>query len=193
MTITLRSPGMGTCRAFDPDTVQVAWRDEHVVDLHSAGHSPQARRTWRGLGGYERMRFRLLVKRFGRKVDAVRPRESARLMVDRDLSKVGGVVERRQDARPPFGREVDVSDRAVAEQQAKRAVSDHGHARYDRQVVLTHIPMLRQRLDTVQGLAPPCPFPVRQDLVLSEPRPFSDELQRSWLKVTSKDFPVRRD
>ena len=26
MTITLRSPGMGTRRAFDPATVQVTWR-----------------------------------------------------------------------------------------------------------------------------------------------------------------------
>lgn len=55
------------------------------------------------------------------------------------------------------------------------------------------MPTLCQRLDTVQRLASPGPFPVREDLILPEPRPFSNELQRPGLQAADEDFPVRRD
>ena len=53
--------------------------------------------------------------------------------------------------------------------------------------------MLRQRLDTEQGLITPGPFPVHQDLVLPEPGPLPNELQGSGFEAASKHFPVRRN
>jgi len=41
------------------------------------------------------------------------------------------VIQRREDARPLFGREVDIPGRAVADQEAEHLVTDHGHARDD--------------------------------------------------------------
>lgn len=40
--------------------------------------------------------------------------------INRDFGEVGRVVQRRQEARPPFSREVDIPYRAVAEQHPRR-------------------------------------------------------------------------
>jgi hypothetical protein len=48
---------------------------------------------------------------------------SARLGVDGDLGEEIRVVERFQDAGPAFGRQVDVADRAVGEQQSQHMIS----------------------------------------------------------------------
>jgi hypothetical protein len=50
--------------------------------------------------------------------------------------------------------------------------------------------MLRQRVDAVQWLALPCPFPVREDLLVAEPCPFPDELQRARLEAAREDLVV---
>jgi hypothetical protein len=62
---------------------------------------------------------RRTMRRLRREIDAVRPRYGACLRIDRNLSKIGRVVQWRQDTCPPFSREVDVSDRAIAEQQTE--------------------------------------------------------------------------
>jgi hypothetical protein len=89
-------------------------------------------------GSEERMGFRLLVQRFGRQVDAARPDDRPGLRINRDLSEVGGVIQWRQDARPPFTGEIDIPGSAVAEQQAQHAVTDHGDTRHGWQVALIH-------------------------------------------------------
>jgi hypothetical protein len=50
--------------------------------------------------------------------------------------------------------------------------------------------MLRQRVDAVQRLALSWAFPVREDLVVPEPCPFPDELQRAGFEAPREDFPV---
>jgi hypothetical protein len=72
------------------------------------------------------MSLRLLIKRLGRQVDAIRPHDGSCLCIDRNLGEVGGVVQWREDARPTFGREVDVPGCTVAEQETEHAVTDHG-------------------------------------------------------------------
>jgi hypothetical protein len=73
--------------------------------------------------------------------------------------------------------------RAVPEQQTEHVVTDHGYAYDNRQVVLTHDSMLRQRLDAVQGLVPPGSLPVRRDLILTKRGPLPNELQRPWRRA----------
>src|SRR5579859_999375 len=53
--------------------------------------------------------------------------------------------------------------------------------------------MLRQRVDAEQGLIPPCPFPVRQDLIVPERSPFPDELQRPGLETPGQHISICRD
>jgi hypothetical protein len=48
---------------------------------------------------------------------------------------------------------------------------------------------LRQRVDAVQRLALPGPFPVREDLVMPEPRPFPDEVQRAGVRGAPRGLP----
>lgn len=139
------------------------------------------------------MGFRLLVERLGRQVDAIRPHDSSCLWIDRNLSEIGRVVQRREDACPPFGREVDIPGCTVTEQEAKHAVTNHGDAHDSWQVVLAHTLMLRQRLDTEQGLIPPGPFPVRPDLLLPEDCPFPDKLQGPRFEAAGEHLPARRD
>jgi hypothetical protein len=71
-------------------------------------------------------------------------------------------------------------------------VTDHSRTHHDRQVVLAHDPMLRQRLDAVQWLVPASPFPVRQDLILAKLGPLSNELQRPGLETPGKHFTIHR-
>ena len=80
----------------------------------------------------------LLVKRFGCQVDAVGPDESSRLGVYGGLSQVGRVVQRFKDTCPVLSGEVDVTGHAVAEQDPEYVITDHGHTRDYRQVVLAH-------------------------------------------------------
>ncbi len=84
------------------------------------------------------MGLRLLIQRLGRQVDAARPDDRPGLKIDRDVSEVSRVVQRGEDARPPFTGEVDIPSSAVAEQQAEHAVTDYGDTYDDRQVVLVH-------------------------------------------------------
>jgi hypothetical protein len=65
---------------------------------------------------------RLLIQRLGGQIDPARPDDCSGLGIDRYLSEVGGVVQRREDARTPLTGEVDVPGGAVAEQQAEHAV-----------------------------------------------------------------------
>src|SRR5579863_1479909 len=53
--------------------------------------------------------------------------------------------------------------------------------------------MLRQRVDAEQGLIPPCPFPVRQDLIVPKRSPFPDELQRPGLETPGQHISICRD
>jgi hypothetical protein len=53
--------------------------------------------------------------------------------------------------------------------------------------------MLRQRLDTEQGLIPPGPFPVRHDLLLPEDRSFPDKLQGPRFETAGEHLPGRGD
>src|SRR5208283_4660662 len=71
-------------------------------------------------------------------VDAAGPYESSGLRVGGDLSEVGGIIQRRKHAGPPLRGEVDIPGCAVAEEQAEHAVTDHGDAYNDGQVVLVH-------------------------------------------------------
>jgi hypothetical protein len=107
------------------------------------------------------MGLRLLIEGFWCEVDTAGPGDSFRLRVHPDLGEVGRVIQRLQDARPSLGREVDITGCGVAEQQPEHVVGDHGNAHHDRQVVLTHTTILRQRLDSDQRLVPPGPLPVR--------------------------------
>jgi hypothetical protein len=138
------------------------------------------------------MGFRLLIERLGRKIDTVRPHDSACLWINQNCREVSGVVQRRQDSCPAFGREVDISHRAIAEQQTEHVITDHGHAYHDRQVVLAHFSMLRQWLDAVQWLVLSGPFPVRKDLILAKLGPLPNELQRPGLKTPGKHFAIYR-
>ena len=85
------------------------------------------------------MSARLFVQRFRRKVDPVGPHDGPRLRVDGDLGEEGQVIQRFQNARASFGREIHVTRRAVAEQQAEDVVTDHGDAYNDRKVALAHV------------------------------------------------------
>jgi hypothetical protein len=143
--------------------------------------------------GNERVGLRLLIERLGGQVDPVRPHDGSCFLIHRNFGEVAGVIQRREDARPLFGREVDIPGRAVAEQQAEHVVTDHGHPRDDWQVVLAHTLMLCQRLDGEQLLIPPGPFPVGHDLVPPEPCPFPDELQGAGIEAASKHLSVHRD
>jgi hypothetical protein len=53
--------------------------------------------------------------------------------------------------------------------------------------------MLRQRIDAQQGLIPPGPLPVRQDLTTTEDSPLPDELKSPGLETTGQHVTVRRD
>src|SRR5579859_6283360 len=113
-------------------TVQVLMTHFGWLDLHA--RSVPARLS----GGEERMSFRLLVQRFRRQVDAARPDDRPGLRINRDLSEVGGVIQWREDARPPFTGEIDIPGSAVAEQQAQHVVTDHGGTHHGWQVALIH-------------------------------------------------------
>jgi hypothetical protein len=125
-------------------------------------------------GGDERVRLRFFVQRFRRQVDAIRPRDGSSLSVDRDLSEVSGIVQWCQDTSPLLRGEVDVSRGAVREQQTEHPVADHGYSCDCRQVVLAHVLILCQRLDTEHGLISPGKLPVRQKLIPPEHGPLSD-------------------
>src|SRR5258708_3781528 len=71
-------------------------------------------------------------------------------------------------------------------------VSDHGRACHDRQVVLTHGPMLRQRLDAVQWLVSSGPLPVLPDLTPAQLCPPPNEPQPPGVKTPCKHFAVHR-
>ena len=53
--------------------------------------------------------------------------------------------------------------------------------------------MLRQRIDAQQGLAPPGPLPVRQDLTTAEDGPFPDELKSPGVEAAGQHITVRRN
>src|SRR5580698_6068263 len=72
-------------------------------------------------------------------------------------------------------------------------ITDHSHTHDDRQVVLTHASMLRQWLDTEQGLAPAGAFPVRQDLIMPEARPLLHKPQGPAFKTAGEHLPIHRD
>lgn len=72
------------------------------------------------------MGLRLLIKRLGRQVDAIGPHDGSCFWIDHNLGEVGGVVQRREDTRPAFGREVNIPGCTVAEQKAEHTVTDHG-------------------------------------------------------------------
>lgn len=80
----------------------------------------------------------LLIQGLRGQVEAIRPYDRSSLGVYPDLSEVDRVIERFQHSRPPFSGEVDVAYRAVTEQQAKHAVSDHGNAHNAGQIDLAH-------------------------------------------------------
>ncbi len=74
------------------------------------------------------MLTRFFIQRLGSHVDPIRPDDCRRFRVDPDLSKVGQVTERFKDSRPFLGREVDVTYRAIVEEQPETVVADNGDA-----------------------------------------------------------------
>jgi hypothetical protein len=53
--------------------------------------------------------------------------------------------------------------------------------------------MLRQRVDTQQGLVPTSSLPVRQDLTTAEDGPFPDELKSPGVEAAGQHLAVGRD
>jgi hypothetical protein len=119
---------------------------------------PDKRQARQGVGK-ERVSLRLLIQRLGRQLDTARPDNGSGFGINRNLGEVGGVVQRRKNARPPFSREVDIPSRAVALEQAEHAVTEHGDADDDRQVVLLHALHACHGVDAEQRLTPPRSFP----------------------------------
>ena len=145
-------------------------------------------------GGDKRVFAGLFVHWFRREVDAVRPGDCACFGVDGDLCEVGRVVQRRQDAGPALGGEVDVAGCAVAEQQAQHMVADHGDAGYDWQVCLTHIKhstavALWRAVARSAGLR----RPVREQLRAVQLGPALDECVRSGLEGSGQHYAVDGD
>src|SRR6266568_1339721 len=119
--------------------IGAAWA-RALRSCRSPGLNPpgRTRRAHGGSGGEKRVGLGFFVERFGRQVNAVGPDDGACFRVDRYPGEVGGIVQRRQHARPVLGREVDIPSRAVAEQQAQHVITDHSDSCHDRQVGLVH-------------------------------------------------------
>jgi hypothetical protein len=84
------------------------------------------------------MSLRELIEWLRSEVDAVRPYDRARLPINCDRSEISRFVEGREDTCPQFGREIRIPCRAIAEQQAEHAVTNHGYTDHDWQIVLAH-------------------------------------------------------
>lgn len=93
------------------------------------------------------MSLGLFVERLRRQVNATGPHHGPCFRIDRGLRKVGWVVQRLEYPSPALGREVDIPDRAVAQQQPQRPVTDHRGTHHDREVVLVHVPDLKVRIE----------------------------------------------
>ncbi len=69
------------------------------------------------------MATRLVIEPFRSHVDPVRPNNGPCFRVDSDLSKVSRVTEGFKNTGPFPGREVDITDGAVIEKEAKTVIA----------------------------------------------------------------------
>jgi hypothetical protein len=76
---------------------------------------------------HERVRKRLFVQRLWREILTVRPSDRSSLDVSSHLSEVPRIRKRFEDAPPGLGREVDVSNCPVVEQQTKDLFAQDRH------------------------------------------------------------------
>ncbi len=74
------------------------------------------------------MATRLVIEPFRSHVDPVRPNNGRCFRVDSDLSKVSRVTEGFKNTGPFPGREVDITDGAVVEKEAKTVIAEHRDA-----------------------------------------------------------------
>jgi len=65
----------------------------------------------------------LLIEPFRSHVDPIRPNDGRCFRVDSDLSKVSRVTEGFKNTGPFPGREVDVTDGAIVEKEAKTVIA----------------------------------------------------------------------
>jgi hypothetical protein len=116
------------------------------------------RKEHKRLGRFEWRPTRLLIEPFRSQVHPIRPNDSPCFVVDSDLSEISRVTEGFKNTGPLPGREIDVSDGAVVENETETVVAYDRHAHNSGWI--GHNPILGQRCDRQEGLGPTSALPV---------------------------------